>query len=227
MTHPLQVAAAAAAITLLFVPATRAQSAGTAARIVLWQPDIGRERDFEEGYKRHLEWHRSNNDHWTWLGWNIISGDRTDQFMDGTFFHAWTDFDAPVSPGGDAANNALNVEPYARVRSVGSYEIVPSLTALTPDQMTSPLLTLCYVSAHDGAAFESTLGAALKRMTAAMPHAVLRPINGVTEYLVIVPGVKASDAPAHAAFLTSVLGTTPCQRTETALHRADMSYLPR
>jgi len=65
------------------------------------------DHDFEEGYKRHLGWHRQNGDSWSWNGWTIISGDATGYFVDGTFFHAWSDLDSPVSPAADGADNAV------------------------------------------------------------------------------------------------------------------------
>jgi hypothetical protein len=52
----------------------------------------------------------------------LISGERDGMLLDGTFFPQWTDLDAPVSPAGDGADNAVNVEPYAEVRSLASYE---------------------------------------------------------------------------------------------------------
>ena len=56
------------------------------------------DRDFEEGYTRHLTWHRKNDDGWTWYGWTTISGEHFGYFVDGTFFHAWSDLDSPVNP---------------------------------------------------------------------------------------------------------------------------------
>ena len=75
-------------LSLALVRAASGQS-GNVARIVVWQIKPGMDRDFEEGYKRHLQWHRDNHDTWTWRGWILGSGDRVDYFVDGTFFHAW------------------------------------------------------------------------------------------------------------------------------------------
>jgi hypothetical protein len=38
------------------------------ARLVVWEPKPGMAKEMEEGYKRHLEWHRRNNDRWAWEG---------------------------------------------------------------------------------------------------------------------------------------------------------------
>lgn len=83
------------------------------AQFALWQPRNGQTAAFETGYKKHLVWHQSNGDTWSWYGWYFISGPRYGQFLDATFGHAWRDFDHRVNPTGDGADNQLNVEPYA------------------------------------------------------------------------------------------------------------------
>src|SRR5690348_5844496 len=121
-------------ITWLALSSPAAAQTGNVARIVVWQMKPGMDRDFQEGYKRHLQWHRDNRDTWAWRGWILSSGDRVDYFVDGTFFHAWSDFDNPVNPSGDGANNELNVYPYADVRALATFEVVPALSNLQPDQ---------------------------------------------------------------------------------------------
>src|SRR5580765_6771708 len=63
--------------------AAQQRQTSPAARIVVIKPKEGMQKQFEEGYKRHLEWHRRNKDTWTWYGWQIIAGDRFGYFMDG------------------------------------------------------------------------------------------------------------------------------------------------
>ena len=82
---------------------TQETGPGRFARIVVLAPKPGRQADFEAGYERHLGWHRSHRDPWAWYGWSFVLGDRIGRFMDRTFGHAATDFDAPVEPAADAA----------------------------------------------------------------------------------------------------------------------------
>ena len=35
---------------------------GTAAQLVVWEAKPGMAKEMEEGYKRHLGWHRRNDD---------------------------------------------------------------------------------------------------------------------------------------------------------------------
>lgn len=67
---------------------------------------------FENGYKKHLEWHRKNGETWSWYGWYIISGPRQGYFIDATFNHTWDDFTHPINPTGDAADNQLHTFPF-------------------------------------------------------------------------------------------------------------------
>lgn len=98
---------------ILLLPAITNAQSKSLAQFVTWQPKPGMEKNFEEGYKRHLGWHKNAGDTWNWYGWYFISGPRSGQFMDATIDHAFKDFDKPVDPEGDAADNAKNTEPYA------------------------------------------------------------------------------------------------------------------
>ena len=101
----------AASLLLLSAQAFAGPAAGPYARMVVIEPKPGQGAAFEQGYQRHLEWHRKAGDSWTWHGWSFVLGERIGQFMDGTFGHAAANFDAPVQPAGDAADNAVNVVP--------------------------------------------------------------------------------------------------------------------
>jgi hypothetical protein len=212
---------------------------GNAARVVVWQMKPGRDRDFQEGYKRHLQWHRDNHDTWTWRGWILGSGDRVDYFVDGTFFHSWSDFDNPASPASDAANNAINVEPYADVRALATYEAIPALSNLRPEQLGSPMLTFFYLQATPGkeAELEAALGRELARSDAAsVMRAVLRPVNGATEYLLLLPYAKASELGSQGEFVSRLLqglakeagasSLIVSYRTETAHYHPELSNVP-
>ena len=68
-------------------------------------------RDLEEGYKHHLEWHHKKQRHLEMAWADVISGEHFGYFVDGTFFHTWKEFNTPVSPAADSADNGVNVLP--------------------------------------------------------------------------------------------------------------------
>jgi hypothetical protein len=88
------------------------------AQFVVWKVEDGQLQNFENGYKKHLLWHKKNGDQNGWWGWFFVSGPRYGQFMDATFHHAWTDFDNAISPGEDMADNRLHVLPFARMQTI-------------------------------------------------------------------------------------------------------------
>jgi len=223
------------AIPFLLIPALWAQGGGNVVRMVTWEPKPGMDQEMEAGYKRHLQWHKKNNDTWRWYGWNVISGERDGFFIDGTCFHQWADFDSPVSPAADAADNAVNVVPYGTVRQVATYEVVEKLSN-TNKQLSSPLLTFCRFSVAPGRdrEFESILAESMHEQPYSQKYLLLRPINGSSEYLLLLTATKLSQLGTQAEFtshlLESLAGktrTTPLLNhfhTETARYREDLSY---
>jgi len=115
------------------------------ARIVVIKPNPGKQQDFQEGYRRHLEWHRRARDSWAWYGWRIVTGDRAGYFMDGTFGHDWDDFDHAINPQGDAQDNALNVAPYADFVSV---EHIERITGLSNDRRLEDMKPSRFIEMH-------------------------------------------------------------------------------
>jgi hypothetical protein len=217
------------------VSAAEPRESATVARIVVWQPKPGMARDFEEGYKRHLDWHRKNRDPWTWHGWMISSGERNGYFMDGTFSHEWGDLDSPVSPAADSADNNLNTAPYGDVRSAATYEAIAG--EITPALLTSRLLTLWRFDLVPGAAAEFELSIGVELRAAGTPsHALLRPVNGATDYLLLMNAAKPSEYGVQAAFVRRLLEAVrrrskgspliTAYHTESAVYRADLSYSP-
>lgn len=231
--------ACAGLLTSLIAAAGSAQNKEktTAARIVVWQPKPGKDTEMEEGYKRHLGWHQKNADTWNWYGWNIISGDRDGFFVDGTFFHPWSDLDNPVSPAADGADNAQNVYPYGDFRSVASYETTPALTHMDGSGLQSPLMTFYYfdVQPSEAGKLESAAAKVLSSLPASVRCVIFRPVTGTSDYLLMVASDKTSELSDQAATarklfdnLAHDLKTSSLisSRVETGSFRRDLSYLP-
>ena len=106
---------------------------GTVAQFAIWKPKAGQEENFEVGYKKHLDWHKTNGDTWSWYGWYIISGPRYGLFVDATFDHAWSDFNNSVKPAGDRADNQLHVVPFADLQTV--FKVVRESKTTTTDSL--------------------------------------------------------------------------------------------
>lgn len=98
-------------------------------QFAIWKAKDGQLQSFEEGYKQHLNWHKTNGDQWGWYGWFFISGPRYGQFADATFDHSWSDFDKAVKPSDDMADNKLHVFPFADVQAIFKVAGVPGASS--------------------------------------------------------------------------------------------------
>lgn len=106
-------------MALLALPVAGEEEPGVVARIYWVKPKAGMQQAFEAASKQHMEWHRQQNDPWTWNTWVIQTGEDFGTYGIGTFGHQWSDFDNPgVSPQADSAHYLANVGQY--VESVTS-----------------------------------------------------------------------------------------------------------
>ncbi len=228
----------AAVALLMAVPCiAQTEQGSTAARVVAWQPKPGQEAALEEGYKRHLEWHRKNGDTWNWYGWNIISGERDGFFVDGTFFHSWADLDNPVSPAADGTDNAANVYPHGDVKSVAAYDTIPALTHMDRAGLQAPLMTFYSFAVRTGRAaeFEAAMAGTMAKLAPATRCVLFRPVTGTSEYLLLIPSNKASELGQQASTAQTLFANVSRSlkgnvvtslQIETGRFRRDMSYLP-
>lgn len=226
----------ATSLLLLSASAFAQPAAGPFARMVVIQPKPGQSAAFEQGYQRHLEWHKGANDRWTWYGWSFVLGDRLGMFMDGTFGHAAANFDAAVQPAGDAADNAANVVPHADFLSHGVFRRLESASVGQPLPDASPFLAMATYTVAPGeeTAFERQLVAG-----ASAPSNTGRAAPRFTWYRLQVGGaagqyvlMRAVPSFGAAAELPEVLPAGAKSlvrgvRTELLRFRADMSYIPK
>jgi len=115
------------------------------ARLVLLRPHSP---EFEDGYRRHLEWHRRHADPWTWRGWTVVTGPRLGTFMDGTFGRTWDELDRAVSPAEDRADNDINVTPHADW--LWHRVLVQRWGRLAPDHLDAAWLEMATIQPVDG-----------------------------------------------------------------------------
>lgn len=239
-------------LLLLTMTVVAQQPAKSAARMVVIKPKEGMQQQFDEGYKRHLDWHRRNKDKWTWYGWQVVTGDRLGYFMDGTFGHLWEDFDRAVAPAEDAADNAKNVAPYGDFLSNAYYVLLPevSRTRLLEDGTPSLFIEVLYYQLYPGKEleFERVLSKAHEAHGKTEPprrYAWYKLISGGHQplYVLMLPYNKSSELQSAeksftnaleeaypqreaASYVESLRATVREIRSETLRYRADMSYFP-
>lgn len=189
---------------------TSAQVAGTgdAARTFELRPRDGLARQFNDGYRRHLDWHAGAGDRWAWYLWQVVDGERAGLLVDGTFGRSWADFDVPVDPAADAADNAANVEPFAVRAANQSWRSRLDLGGAPVDLEAAPFAVRTEYRVRPGA--EASFVAALRRLrdvAGARSYAVYELVSGGESptYVLWVPATTwaaiggAADLSASAA----------------------------
>ncbi|MBO9204953.1 MULTISPECIES: hypothetical protein [Niastella] len=136
-------------VVLLFLCCTVYAQDSQVAHFSFWKPKAGQQKNFENGYKQHLNWHKTNGDQWTWYGWYIISGPRDGLFVDATFNHKWGDFDKPVKPAEDGADNQLHTHPFGDFIAGSKWVYLPNLSISDSSSLHSKFLRLVTIGVTD------------------------------------------------------------------------------
>lgn len=136
-------------ITILLILSTSVFAQQNLAQFAIWKPKEGQQQNFENGYKQHLQWHKSNGDKWGWHGWFIVSGPRYGQFIDATFDHTWSDFDNAIKPADDMADNRLHVFPFGDVQTVFKVSFHPHYSTADTFNNKLKLVRLLTLTASD------------------------------------------------------------------------------
>ena len=105
----------------------QARAPSRIARTFELRPRDALDTQFEDGYRRHLDWHLGAGDRSAWYLWEVTNGERAGLLVDGTLDHAWSDFDAAADPKGDRADNARNVEPFVQRAASQVWRLRPEL----------------------------------------------------------------------------------------------------
>ena len=220
------IAAALALALASLSPANAQQASASYARMVVIVPKPGQADAFEKGYERHLQWHRGAKDPWTWYGWTFVLGNRINRFMDGTFGHAAFDFDAAVQPAADAADNNLNVTPYADFVSHGIYQRMDEMSSGEPLPDTSPFLAMTTYHIRPGQESAFGLAVARERGTAARQTWYRLQVGGEAPQYVLLRAVPSFGAAATLGTPYMLAGMVDKVDNELLRYRPNLSYRP-
>ncbi len=80
-------------LTLVAVTPALAQQPGKLVEIHINRIKPGMTQQYEAGRKKHMAWHKSQNDTWSWYTWSVVTGEGTGSYVVGTFQHNWKDLD--------------------------------------------------------------------------------------------------------------------------------------
>jgi hypothetical protein len=100
-------------LTLVAVIPALAQQPGKLAEIHINRVKPGITQQYEAGRKKHMAWHKGQNDTWSWYTWAVVTGQGTGSYVIGTFEHNWKDLDGREKFNqADAADAQANMGSY-------------------------------------------------------------------------------------------------------------------
>ena len=222
------------------------------ARVFASQPKAGMNVQYEAGRKRHMDWHKKQADAWTWLTWQVETGDRAGTFLTGTFGHQWKDFDdwdAKLGKGDDA-DGALNLAPFVGSQVNGFYVLLPEVSRSAGSAEPSPMTELSHYQVKFGS--QAEFRSAMKKIHEAIGKSTWKVnyewyelVNGGDHpaYVLALPLKGFADMapldPPFPAMLEKALGQYEAQevmksvdrctksvRSEIVRYRPDLSYVP-
>lgn len=144
------------------VPGVAQTERGPYARIAIMRAIDGHSVEWQEGYIRHLEWHRRVKDPFNWYSYEIwASSERQRWIIYATFGHAASSLSNPISPADDERDNLVNVLPHAQFLGNWVYEYLPTLSRGNSHGVPTPVARAEYTTVEltqgSGKAFEAYL----------------------------------------------------------------------
>jgi hypothetical protein len=144
------------------VPGVAQTERGPYARIAIMRAIDGHGVEWEEGYIRHLEWHRRVKDPFNWYSYSIwASSERQRWIIYATFGHAASSLSNPILPADDERDNVVNVLPHAQFLGNGIYEYLPALSRGNRHGVPTPVARAEYTTVEltqgSSKAFETAL----------------------------------------------------------------------
>ena len=233
--------------------AINAQNANNLCRIYFVRPKPGSETQLEQGRKKHMQFHKSQNDTWTWATFAIETGMNAGVYVTSTCGHAWKDFDDWEKRMGkaDTADANTNMSPYQQASWNGFYVYRSDMSLGAANRPPTPITAVTIYVLHPGAQTEFT--DAIKKINDALgkqpdwpkTSGWLQLVNGgegPTFVLLTSRQNWADFAPlpksvadvvnetygkdAGDAIFKAIRNATEHQLTESALYRPDLSYSP-
>jgi hypothetical protein len=239
-------------IMLASVPAG-AQTAplDTVTEVVRQKARLDVKAEYEAARRKHMEWHKAQNDPWEWDVFDVMTGPDTGAYIIASGNHQWRDMEDwnakhAVADGADS----LAAMGFAITSSERSYWTqLNSLSRLPPQNDRLPLATVTYYRIKPGS--DRAMRAAIARVNAALdagnfplstiwyvlasggegptfalltPRAGLgdmAPNPGLLEVLATQLGRARAEA-LMASFFENVISTS----SEMLRRRMDLSYVP-
>lgn len=130
--------------------AANPQNANNVCRVFFVTPKPGAASQLEQARQKHMQFHKRQNDAWTWNTWVIETGDNTGSYVTSTCGHAWKDFDDWDKRLGkaDAADATAGMGPFEQSSTNRFYLYRADLSLAQPTNPPSPMTAVTVYVLH-------------------------------------------------------------------------------
>jgi hypothetical protein len=211
----------------------------------------GTVQDYEASRKKHMGWHKAQNDPWAWEVFEIMTGPDTGGYLIASGEHQWQEIEAWTArmADADAADSRASMGEYIASTQREYWTQLNAISRLPTSEARSPLITMTAYHVKPGR--DAALRTAITKLNAALDagNFPLRTIwfvltNGGSSptYAVVAPRAglgemapspsllevleKQLGKPAADALVTSFFDNVADAKTELLRLRPDLSYLP-
>jgi len=211
----------------------------------------GAVQEYEASRKKHMAWHKAQNDPWAWEVFEIMTGPDTGGYLIASGEHQWKEIEAWVAKmaDDDAADSRASMGPFIASTEREYWTELNAISRLPTSEARSPLLTVTTYHVKPGG--DAALRTAIAKVNAALDAGKfpLRSIwyvltNGGSSptYAVVAPRAGLGEMapspsllevleqqlgkPAADALVKSFFDNVVSANTELLRLRTDLSYLP-
>lgn len=230
------------------------ENANNVCRVYFIKPKPGMEAQLEQGRMKHMQFHKSQNDTWTWNVYLIQTGLNTGTYVTSTCGHAWKDFDDWEKRMGqaDAADAATSMGQFIQSQTNGFYAYRSDMSRAPMNALSAPMSAVTIFVLRPGT--QTGFSDAIKKVNEALAKQPDRPKNsgwlqlmnggegpefvllsarqGWADYAPLaktIPDVlnEAYGKDAADALEKTLSSAEEHTFTETAVYRPDLSYVPK
>ncbi|HXE75332.1 MAG TPA: hypothetical protein VNN18_06835 [Candidatus Xenobia bacterium] len=241
----------ATCVALLAAPLMAQTPSSAIVRVAIWKVKPGMGKQFQDGVRKHNEFHVKVNDPVALETWEVTSGDDTGTFLRIVSLPNWAAYDTPnYDTAADEADSATNIDPYMEAGPVRWWRFLPEVShgpmTGTPPAMDEVLFF------HLNMGYGRDFSALIKKITDAARASnwgvhyywyVLENGGEHPTFALVIPKQKMADFDdppvTFQAMLEKALGRAEaemvyraldksihCQRSQTIAYRGDLSYTP-
>jgi hypothetical protein len=248
----MKLAATLSAVGFLAVSALAQDKPGNIAGLEFQTPKNGMVKQYEEGRKAKVEWHKQQKDRAPLLVSEIVTGEHTGTYIVGRFGMHWADMDKPsVTDAADMEQYNKVVAPYVEKLTAAYYEFLPKWSNPSPDMNAKYIEVVTYhIKYGKGDDFRSAMARvheANQKLNSPVHYSCYRLVNGGRGGTYVItfdhanwasfeddPAVKPLRDRLREAFgeqeamsvIERLLGSIESAYIDLIQPRPDLSYMP-